>query len=100
MTQFMWINFKLCLCVDFLLLDSLVHAPAWNLKVHQRHEFVICTSSEGGNERWQLMSKLAQFTGVHFPELNPNSYDNLNNIKLDLNVFLPKVKFSANDQSL
>ena len=32
------------------------------------------------------MSKLVQFTGVHFPDPNPNSYDNLNNMKLDLNV--------------
>ena len=47
------------------------------------------------------MLKLIQFTGVHFPDLNPNSYtyDNLNNIKLDLNVST-KVKFSANDQGL
>ena len=31
-----------------------------------------------------------------FPDLNPNSYNNLFNIKLDLNVFI-KVKFSVND---
>ena len=43
------------------------------------------------------MSKFVQFTGVHFPDLNPNSYENLNNMKLDLNVST-KVKFSANDQ--
>ena len=44
---------------------------------------------------------LVQFTGVCFPDLNPNSYiyDNLNNMKLDLNVSA-KVKFSANDQGL
>ena len=35
------------------------------------------------NERWQLMSKLFQLTDVDFPDLNPNSYDNLNNMKLD-----------------
>ena len=35
------------------------------------------------NERWQLMSKLVQLTDMHFPDLNPNSYDNLNNMKLD-----------------
>ena len=29
------------------------------------------------------MSKLVQFTSVYFPDLNPSSYDNLNNIKLD-----------------
>ena len=49
----------------------------WNLKIHQLHEFVIYTSSQSGNERWRLMSKLVQFTDVHFLDLNPNSYDNL-----------------------
>ena len=45
------------------------------------------------------MLKLVQFTGVHFPDLNPNfyTYHDLNNMKLDLNVST-KVKFSANDQ--
>ena len=32
------------------------------------------------------MSKLVQFTGVHFADLNPNSCDNLNNMKLELNI--------------
>ena len=45
------------------------------------------------------MSKFIQFTGVHFSDLNPNSYGNLSNIKLDLNVS-SKVKFSANYQGL
>ena len=45
------------------------------------------------------MSKLVQFTGVHFPDLNPNSYDNLHNMRLDLNVST-KVKLSANDLGL
>ena len=39
------------------------------------------------------MSKLVQFTDVHFPDLNPNSYDNLNNMKLDLYVSTPKGQF-------
>ena len=39
-----------------------------------------------GNEILQLMSKLVQFTGVHFPDLNPNSYDNLNNLKLKVST--------------
>ena len=34
-----------------------------------------------GNEILQLISKLVQFTGVHFPDLNPNSYDNNMNFK-------------------
>ena len=39
---------------------------------------------------------------MHFSDLNPNAYDNLNNMKLDLNVSLltSKVKFSATNQSL
>ena len=45
------------------------------------------------------MSKRVQFTSVNFPDLNPNSYDNINNIKLDLNVS-SKVKFSANAHGL
>ena len=32
------------------------------------------------------MSKLIQYTGVHFPDLNPNPCDNLNNMKLNLKV--------------
>ena len=46
------------------------------------------------------MSKLVQFIGAHFPNLNPNSYGNFNNMKLDLNVSTTKVKFSANDEGL
>ena len=42
------------------------------------------------NERWKLMSKLAQFADVLFPDLKPNSYDNLNNMKLYLNVSTPQ----------
>ena len=43
------------------------------------------------------MSKFAQFTDVHFPDLNPNSYDTLNNVKLELiNVSTRSVNFSAN----
>ena len=43
---------------------------------------------QGGNKRLKLMLKLVQFTGVHFPDLNSSSYDNLNNMKLDLSVFI------------
>ena len=32
------------------------------------------------------MSKLVQFTSVHFGDLNPNFYDNLKNMKFDLNI--------------
>ena len=50
------------------------------------HKFAISTSWKGGNEVWKLMSKLFKFTGEHFPDLNLNTYDHLNNKKLDLNV--------------
>ena len=69
------------------------------MKVHQLHEFAIYTSSQGGKERRQLMSELAQFTSVNFLNLNPNSDENLNNMKLTLNVST-KFKLSANDQGL
>ena len=52
------------------------------MKVHQMREFTICTNSQGGHEKGHLMSKLHQVTGVHFPDLNPNYYDNLNKMKL------------------
>ena len=34
------------------------------------------------DDSWR-MSKHVQFTGVNFPDINPNSYDNLNNMKLE-----------------
>ena len=77
------------LCVDLLLLDSLVyiHMKSYSLKSTNSKNFNLhYTSSQSGNERWQLMSKLVPFTDVHIPGLNPSSYDNLNNMKLDLNV--------------
>ena len=46
------------------------------------------------------MSKLVEFTDVRFSDLNPNSYCNLNNMKLDLSVFTSSVNFSANNQGL
>ena len=45
-----------------------------------------------------MMSKLGQFTGFHFTDLNPYSYD-INNMKLDLSVST-KVKFNAIEQDL
>ena len=53
---------------------------------HQLHEIAIYTSSQGGYWRWQSICKLAKFPGLHFPDLNPNSYDNLNKMKLDFNT--------------
>ena len=76
MAKFMWVSFNCPLCVSLFLLDSLC-TPTQNTKVSQLHEFGICTSSQGGNERWELMSKLIQYAGVHFSDINPNSYKNL-----------------------
>ena len=42
--------------------------------------------------------RLGQFTGVHFPDIKPNSYDK-NNMKFDSNVSI-KVSFIANDYCL
>ena len=47
-----------------------------------------------------MMSKLVQFTDAHFPDLNSNSYDNLNNMKLDLNLSTRSVNLSANNQGI
>ena len=38
-------------------------------------------------------------TGAHFSDVNSSLYDNLNNMKLDLNVST-KAKFSENDKGL
>ena len=43
-----------------------------------------------------MTSRLVQYTGVHFADLNPNSYD-INNMKFDL-TSCTKVKFNAYDQ--
>ena len=45
-----------------------------------------------------MMLKFVQFTDVHFPALTPNCYDNLNNMKLDLNVSTRSFNFSTNNQ--
>ena len=69
------------------------------MKVYQLHEFAICTNSQGGNKRLHLMLKLVQLTSMHFLDLYPNSYDNLNKMKLDL-IVCTKVKFRGNDQGI
>ena len=62
------------------------------MKTHQQDAFAVCTSSQGGNERVDVNS-------VHFSDLNLSFYDNLNNMKLDLDVST-KVKFSENEKGL
>ena len=39
------------------------------------------------------MLKLVQFADVQFSDLIPNSYENLSNMKLDLNVSTPQGQF-------
>ena len=39
-------------------------------------------ASQGVDERWKMMLTLVQFTGVHLPDINLSSYDNLNNMRL------------------
>ena len=49
-----------------------------NLQVTPAHKVAM----KDGNR----CEKFLIFTGVHFSDLNPNSWDNLNNMKLELNV--------------
>ena len=46
------------------------------------------------------MSKLVQFSDVGCPGLTANSYDNLDNMKLDLSISRRSVNFSANKQGI
>ena len=46
------------------------------------------------------MLKFVPFNDVHFPDLNPNSDENVRNVKLYLNVSTKSVSFSANNQGL
>ena len=93
-----WQNLCGSILTVYVSRPSYLYTTTSYLKVHQLHEFAICTNSQGGNKRQQLISKFVQFTGVHFSNLNPNSYVNLNNRKLDLNVST-KIKLCANDQA-
>ena len=88
MAEFVWVNFN-CppVCIPCLILIAYAHE-------HQLHEFAIYTSSQDGNERWELIWKLVRFTGVHFSDLETQILGNLSNMKLDLNTST-KVKFSA-----
>ena len=88
-----------CPCVYTFLRDSLwMHQhEIWRSTIYM--SLAISSSSQGSNERWQLMSKLVQLTGTHFPDLSPNSCDNLYYMKWNLNVST-KIKFSVDDQGL
>ena len=66
------------------------------------YEFVVYTSSQSGNKRWQLISKLAQFTDVHFPDLSQNllkTYTTWNGRFKCLHA-TRSVNYSASNQSL
>ena len=45
------------------------------------------------------MSERVESTDVNFPDLNPNSYDYVNKMKLDLDVSPRSVNFSANNRA-
>ena len=61
MTKSMWVNVS-CPCVQTFSCLIAWYTPTWNLKIHQLYEFVAHISSQSGNGRWQMISKLAQFT--------------------------------------
>ena len=63
-----------------------MYTLTWTLKIHQLHEFAIHTSSQSGNERWQLFLVQLAEKFSNFLDLNPHFYGNLNNMKLDLNA--------------
>ena len=94
MTKFMRFNFRVDLSC---LIDW--YTPTENLKIHQLYEFVIYTSSQSGNESWQLMSKLIQFTDAHFPDPNRFLWQ-LKQHKVDLNVSTKSANFSTNNKGL
>ena len=99
MTKSMWVNFS-CPCVQTFSCLIAWYTPTWNLKIHQLYEFVVYTSSQSGNERWQLMPKLAQFADVHFLYLNRKFLWQLKQHEMiDLNVSTPQ-RQSANNQRL
>ena len=58
-TYLRWQN----LCGSVLTVSDLIvwYTPTWIFKIYHLYEFVVYTISQSGNERWQLMSKLAQF---------------------------------------
>ena len=62
-----------------------------NLQFSPAHKVII------KDDNWR--QNFDQFTSVHFPDLNLNSYHNLSNMKLDLNVSI-KVKFSPKDKGI
>ena len=55
MAKSLWVIFN-SLC-KFSCLQSVCIHPQLDLKVYQLYEFSICTTWQGGIERWQMMSK-------------------------------------------
>ena len=100
MKKLMCVNFNYpCNVVDIFLLDSLVYTHI-NLKIHLKYKFVVYTSSQSGNERRQLMSKLVQFACAFWS--NPKLLWQLEQHEVRFKcLHTPRpVNFSTNNQDL
>lgn len=91
MAESLWVIIN-CTCVDFPKdwYAACIHWH-WDLMVLQLHETEIFTNWQGGLSKLKKGENWSQFTGVHFPDRNRNSYDISNIMKFDLNV--SKAKF-------
>ena len=69
------------------------------LKVHRLREFRFAQVDKMVVKNHSRCQTLGQFTGVNFPDLNPNSYHINDIIKFDLNI-ATKAKFNSNDQKV
>ena len=92
----MWIIFN-SLYRRSCLLSVSIH-PHLDLKVTNCMNLQFAPADKVVMKDGNQCQKLSQFTGVHFLNLNPNSYD-INNMKLNLSISTI-VKFIANDQGL
>ena len=83
-------QFQLSLCVDLFFLDSLCSNIYNHMKSEDPPTAWIFNLQLLTRWQWKMTidSKFIQLVQnfLHFPDLNPKSYDYLNNMKLDLNV--------------
>ena len=81
---FMWVKiYSIPVCINFCLIASVyTHMGSEGPPTARYCNF----HHLRGNESWQVMSKFVHFTSVHFPDLNQNSCNNLNNVKSDLRI--------------
>ena len=82
--KFMWVKiYSIPVCINFCLIASVyTHMGSEGPPTARYCNF----HHLRGNESWQVMSKFVHFTSVHFPDLNQNSCNNLNNVKSDLRI--------------